>query len=411
MARYQRGCVYRREWKGSKVWKGCYRVNEIQPDETVRRVHREVDLGSATEMSRKDARLALDKILLRVNTMPTRARMQFRQFVSGVWTRSFLPRLKPSTRLPYLDNANLHLIPFFGDYWMDEIKYSLIQNFVEEKRRHLSPRTVRNHKFLLQGILEEAQRHNLIEFNFAKLVEVGGRTGKQAPTVPLEMVEHVLIDLPEPYRTVALCGALLGLREGEIRGLKWADVDFEGRRIFVRRSIWRGHVTTPKTQESSTALPMPETIRQALTLHYARSQPLSQSSYVFLGRNKQPRNLDNARSRLLKPVLEKLGIWQQGMGWHAFRRTFCTQLQALGIDAKTLQTLARHTDAAITLNHYVQPIPRFQRQAMEMLDENCSRIVRGLYRLYRLYRLDGDWQAAYTESKQLNACAPVAQSG
>ena len=132
---------------------------------------------------------------------------------------------------------------------------------------------------------------------------------------------------------------------------------------------------------------------------------LTRPSHVFLGRNNLPLNLDNARSRLLKPVLEKHGVWQKGMGWHAFRRTFCTQLQALGIDVKTLQTLARHTDAAITLNHYVQPIPRFQRQAMEMLDENCSRIVRGLY------QLDGDCQAAYTESKQLSACAPVAQSG
>ena len=121
--------------------------------------------------------------------------------------------------------------------------------------------------------------------------------------------------------------------------------------------------------------------------------------------NNQPFNLDNARSRLLKPVLEKHGIWQKGMGWLAFRCAFCTQLQALGIDPKTLQTLARLTDAAITLNHYVQPIPYFQRPAMEMLDENCSRIVRGLY------ELDGDRQAAYTENKQLSSCAPVAQSG
>ena len=57
-------------------------------------------------------------------------------------------------------------------------------------------------------------------------------------------IRRLLDAADEPVRTLLLCAVLTGMRRGELLGLKWEDVDPEGSRIHVRRSLWRGKLIT-----------------------------------------------------------------------------------------------------------------------------------------------------------------------
>jgi integrase len=54
------------------------------------------------------------------------------------------------------------------------------------------------------------------------------------------------------------------MRRGELLGLKWEDIDFEGNRIHVRRALWRGKFVTPKSRRSRRAIDMGPTLKTAL---------------------------------------------------------------------------------------------------------------------------------------------------
>ncbi len=381
--RWQKGYLYRRGKRGRQTWYGRYYVHEIEPNGQLKRVQKAVRLGKVADLSTKrEAQIELGRVLTKVNAAPVQRRMTFRQFVETVWRPSVLPNRKASTQNSYQANLQRHLLPFFGNLQLVEINYELIQFFVEQKSKLYGSRTVRNLKFQFQGILKEAQKHGLLENNPATLLEVS-RRGALPVVLALtaQQAEATLLELEEPYRTVALCAWTLGLRKSEIRGLRWEDIDFENRRVFIRRAVWRNHVDTPKSAGSKAVLPLPETLRLALLQHWKRTRHADPSEYVFAAGTGNPLNLDNAQDRILKPALKKLGLWKPRMGWHTFRRAFCTHLQALGVDSKTLQMLARHADAAVTLNHYVQAVPEFQRRAMDALDDEICANMRKFYLL------------------------------
>jgi len=64
--------------------------------------------------------------------------------------------------------------------------------------------------------------------------------------------------LPIHYKRFFMTLAMTGIRTGEALGLKWADVNFADREIHVRRAIYRGKETTPKTANSKRSRPMVE---------------------------------------------------------------------------------------------------------------------------------------------------------
>jgi integrase len=154
------------------------------------------------------------------------------------------------------------------------------------------------------------------------------------------MLEH----LPEPSRTAVAVAAFSGLRESEIRGLRWADYD--GKFFNVRTSIWRTHEGYTKTPKSKNAVPVIEPLQKILAAHKKKS---SSSEWIFAGVKKgRPLHLDNLCRRKMKPILGDR--WH---GWHAFRRGITTVLFGLGVPAETAQLILRHEDVETTRAHYL----------------------------------------------------------
>jgi len=187
---------------------------------------------------------------------------------------------------------------------------------------------------------------------------------------------------------VVLFAALSGLRKGEIAGLRWED--YTGKELTVRRSIWNGIPNEPKTTASGAAVPVMRQLADALEGHRERMGKLAQPNLpIFQGGTGQPLNLDNLARRVIQPAIEKCGICKVSgaehktdghlfeqdknlpvwRGWHAFRRGLATNLHALGVADKEIQTILRHSNISTTQKIYIKSLTESQVSAMDLVGE------------------------------------------
>jgi integrase len=82
-------------------------------------------------------------------------------------------------------------------------------------------------------------------------------------------------------RTSFLAAAMTGLRQGELLGLPWQDVDWTAGKTRVRGSYVRGHWGTPKSRRASRAVPMADRLAGELDRHYKRSSYKADDDLVF----------------------------------------------------------------------------------------------------------------------------------
>lgn len=153
-------------------------------------------------------------------------------------------------------------------------------------------------------------------------------------------------------RLIMALACLLGLRPGEIAALRWDDFDEEN--VHIRRSVVRGIVGTPKTQESIANLPLIDRVRVPLELWRQKSPDTS--AWVFPSANNTPIDLDNLTSRVIRPTIETVGlVWKslyagrRGAGTAIIVRT--NRNAAIG------QALLRLNNMSTTLQFYKKQIP------------------------------------------------------
>ncbi len=143
---YQRGTVFKRGKKGNGVWVGRWWEYGLARDGAPRRVRRSRVLGRLTELhSRREAQRCLDRDLNKANSGRQRAesKMKFRNFIEGRWINDVLPAYKLSTRLQYRYFMDRHLLPYFGEWKLEDIRSEEVQRFLLLLPK-LAPKTVRS---------------------------------------------------------------------------------------------------------------------------------------------------------------------------------------------------------------------------------------------------------------------------
>jgi hypothetical protein len=172
------------------------------------------------------------------------------------------------------------------------------------------------------------------------------------------------------------------------RGACWEDYD--GKRLFVRRSIWRVWTTSPKTESSAKPVPVIEPLGTILAgLRKADGNP--PSGPILRGPSGKPLDLDNLAERVVKPTLRQcavckkleskhkdaghdfqldisLPVWH---GWYSLRRGVGTAVADLS-NSLAAKGLLRHSSVSTTERHYIKDVPESTLQAMKQLEALCN---------------------------------------
>jgi integrase len=162
---------------------------------------------------------------------------------------------RESTRTSYKQNLNKHVYPAFGKQRIGEIRRKDLKAFFDKLLIDgLSPATISLVKAPISGVLSFAVDSELIENNPLNSLKMNRkkRTFKIETLTEKEankLLEQAKLYMGGYYYPHILCALRTGMRIGEIKALKWKDVDFEKRQIEVRRSCRRGRITGTKTDK------------------------------------------------------------------------------------------------------------------------------------------------------------------
>ncbi len=190
-----------------------------------------------------------------------------------------------------------------------------------------------------------------------------------------------LASMEDTPATIAARVALYtGLREGEICGLQWRDIDFGAGVIWIRRSIGRGeggcYPKEPKNgRERDVALPpsLSEYLQELQGRRYEDSaRTLKPTDYVLSVPGEgyvQPPYLGRTWATLSK-TLGLRGTENRAVTFHDLRHTWATLAVAGGVDIKTVSSNLGHANAAMTLNIYASSDPDAKRRAAELTELN-----------------------------------------
>jgi integrase len=264
------------------------------------------------------------------------------EVVAKEYLRAFAPsHLKPSTLFGYSQTLARFLVPRLKDLRIDEIDANVVREFdAVLVRKGAKPATRRNVQAILRSVLcRYAVEARLLDAPPAmpRLPKVGA---KVANALTREEVYRLLGVSCTAHRLAFALAAFAGLRAGEIRGLRWRDVDLKSGQLVVRQTVCRGEISTPKSGHER-VVPLAEELTRAISS--IEKKPLDgRVSMDAYGRPWSEFSLGNAFRRACKRA--ELTGWRP----HDLRHFFVTELFRRGAPAHAVQALAGHADLETT---------------------------------------------------------------
>jgi integrase len=275
-------------------------------------------------------------------------------------------KMAHSTFVRYEGIVENDISPVLGRKKLRDLTRAEVRALYSAKGKELSPRSVDYIHVTLQKALTQAMRDDLISRNVA----TGERPRSSRQRKEIKALSsgqaRALLEAARGTRNEALYVVAVhtGLRQGELLGLKWADVDLEGRRLSVRRSL----KTTdggldfgpPKNMASRRSLPLSKSAVAALKAHRTRQNEerlrlgdlWQDHDLVFPNRVGKPMDHGNLYYREYKPLLQRAGLEGEGFTFHSLRHTFATELFHQGKRPKIIQSLLGHSSIVQTMDTY-----------------------------------------------------------
>ncbi len=294
-------------------------------------------------------------------------------------------RLSPSTFEGYRLNLRRHVLPRLATRTLSSLRTEDVDRLIAELEADgKAPGTVRNVIVPLRKLLADAVRQGLILANPAARADLPPAqefAGKEIPPEHTEALRHALVQLAplDPRRRepdlffVCLFDVALGtgLRLGELRALRWRDVERERRLIRVERAYSRQELRRPKTESGIRSVPLFASVEAAFRELAARAVERGRYApveLVFASMRGTPLQPSNFRQRVWDTALRTAGLEGEGYRFHDLRHTCVSRLVAAGADIKLVQAVAGHANPLITLKRYSHLLDARVSEAAERFD-------------------------------------------
>jgi integrase len=281
---------------------------------------------------------------------------------------------RESTRENYLNILKNHILPAFGSIPIDKIKRKDLKFFFDKLLSEgVASNTVAIIRAPISGVLSHALDSELIENNpLVGLKLIRKKTAKDVE--PLSKDEAVLLlESAQQYWDGAFFPSILlalrtGMRIGEIRALKWKDLEFENRLIEVRRSCRQGRVTKPKNgkgRKVDMSKQLAGVLRELKHKQWKKYAGKEVPQWVFAnGRGGMLRH--NTFRAALMSCLNKAGL--RNIRIHDLRHTYATTRLLSDHNIGDVSYQLGHSSIKITYDTYGHWLPGKFKSEVDELD-------------------------------------------
>ena len=296
------------------------------------------------------------------------------------WLRLYKTELSDTTRTRYEDIIRLNINPALGKIALKDLRATTIQAWINDlsQKNHLQAKTVRNIYNVLKPAMEKAVVLKMLPSNPCQGTELPKMVKYEASVYDTDQSQKALAlaEGTDMY-LILLLGLGVGLRRGEMLGLKWKHVDLSQGILNIEETIVQANgkviTKTPKTKAGIRSITIGPNIVEVLKEGYKayklrcleRGVPVDNEGHVVCkadGHPYAPDSLSQKWERFAKENnLPKIRL-------HDLRHTCATTMIGAGVDVKTVQHRLGHADANITLNTYAHCTPAMDKAAAAKLD-------------------------------------------
>jgi integrase len=286
---------------------------------------------------------------------------------------------KPSTASGYRIVLEHHIIPVLGSRRLHDVSRAdikrLIADWVVQGKKK---RTIHNILTPLKEAYQHAIDDGVVTANPVSSMGRSLRSGESTDShIDPLTAEEVRIVLHQAQQTTPLfyplflCAVRTGMRQGELLGLQWGDLDFRGQFIEVRRAIVRRQVTTTKTHKIRRVDMSPQLAQVLKTLKETRTLEAAINEneliqWIFIG--PAHRRMGNELVRkAFQACLTAAGL--RHVRFHDLRHTFASLLIQQGANPKYIQQQLGHGSISITLDIYSHLFHGDHRHHVDQLDD------------------------------------------
>ena len=317
------------------------------------------------------------------------ARQTLAQFLERWLVDSARPKLRERTFESYATVVRRHLIPSLGHHQLARLSPEDVERYLNREQaagrisrragdRKLSARTVQYHRAILRRALNVALKRGYVYRIVATLTDPP--RVERGETKPLNLAQvRALLDAARGHRLEALLTAALstGMRQGELLGLRWVDVDLDAGTLHVRKQLQRINnkleMREPKTARSRRVIALlPDEVEVLRTQRAGQLQERlmagsrwQDSGLVFANTLGGPLDARGVVKQF-KALLERAGL-PRDVRFHDLRHTNATWLRAMGADLRLVMERLGHSTITLTANTYQHIDLEMQREAMAKL--------------------------------------------
>lgn len=292
------------------------------------------------------------------------------------WLNAVVNRVKESSFVNYKVKFEKHILPVFAEVPCADLSAGRLNAFINRKLADgLSASYVRDIITIFKSMLSYAQEEYGFKLSLKNVV---------LPKVERKQINRIsdteqkrLIDYLKANMSLTAFGILLslcmGLRIGELCGLKWEDIDFQRKILHIRRTVQRINspngnkktkivITAPKSATSFRDIAIPNMLMEYFEIFRDEA-----AFFILSGAEKpvEPRTMQYRYKKILQLADTKY------CNYHCLRHTFATNCAEKGFDVKTLSVILGHSTVNLTLNNYVHPDRTHERKLMNSV---CLRL-------------------------------------
>jgi integrase len=236
----------------------------------------------------------------------------------------------------------------------------------------LSPRTVQYMHATLHRALDRATKWGLVPRNVTEAVDAPRPARREIQPLSPEQARRLLSEARgDRFEALYVLALTTGLRQGELLGLRWEDVDLDSGRLHVRRTLITGGKLTfgqPKTARGRRSVALAPQTADSLKAHCDRQRAAglyAGDGLVFCTRAGTPIAPQNLVRRYFKPLLKWAGL--PDIRFHDLRHTCATLLLGRDVHPRIVQDLLGHAQITLTLDTYSHVLPDMQAGAADAM--------------------------------------------